>query len=194
MRPRRGSQGQATVEFGISSIVLLLLLLGLLDLGRVFYFVVGLRGATREGARQASWYVPADPNVAGSTGSNPGLYDGAIKIAVDANLVKAGLPASTLENPTATCPSPSDGNTVYNPPYVDSAYPSGVGQPLLYVCYSNTPGVDLTTAPTGTGYNGLDVNVIVLMNFGFASGFMQGVLGPSFHVVSNTHMTVGGGY
>jgi hypothetical protein len=41
---------------------------------------------------------------------------------------------------------------------------------------------------------GQDVNVIVLMRFGFASGFMQGILGPSFHLVSNTHMTIGGGY
>lgn len=194
MISRRASRGQATVEFGVSSIVLLLLLLGLIDLGRAFYFAVGLSGATREGARQASWYVPPDPNIPGATGVNPSLSDPAIQSAVDALLKQAGLPASTLANPTATCPTTDDGNSAYNPPYADSAYPSGIGQPLLYICYANTPGLDLPSAPTDNGYNGQDVNVIVLMRFGFASGFMQGILGPSFHLVSNTHMTIGGGY
>lgn len=194
MKPRRGGRGQATVEFGVSSIVLLLLLLGLIDLGRAFYFAVGLSGATREGARQGSWYVPPDPNLAGSTGTNPYLSDPAIKNAVDEILQKAGLPASTLANPTATCPSPTDGNTAYNPPYADSAYPSSVAQPLLYICYANTPGLDLPSPPSNNSYNGQDVNVIVLLRFGFATGFMQGIFGPSFHLVANTHMTIGGGY
>src|SRR2546430_13928595 len=70
-----GSQrGQSAVEFGASAIVLVLLLFGLIDLGRVFYFDVGLTGATREAARQASWFVPP-PAGSGSPGTNPGLYD-----------------------------------------------------------------------------------------------------------------------
>ena len=56
----------------------------------------------------------------------------------------------------------------------------------------STPGVDLTAAPADNGYKGTDVNVIVLMSYGFASGFMQGVLGSSVHLAANTHMTVGG--
>src|SRR2546421_12832566 len=51
-------RGQSAVEFGASAIVLVLLLFGLVDLGRVFYFDVGLTGATREAARHASWFVP----------------------------------------------------------------------------------------------------------------------------------------
>jgi hypothetical protein len=39
---------------------------------------------------------------------------------------------------------------------------------------------------------GMDVNVILVMNFGFASGFMQGVLGDSASVATNTTMTIGG--
>lgn len=191
---RRGSRGQATVEFGVSSIVLLLILLGLIDLGRAFYFAVALTGATREGARTASWYVPPDPNQAGSVGSNPKFDDADIKAAVDGMLANAGLPASVLENPAMTCPATADGNTLYDPPYADSAYPSAAGQPQLYICYENTPGLDIASAPPDNRYNGVDVNVIVLMNFGFASGYMQSAFGPSFHIVSNTHMTVGGGY
>jgi Flp pilus assembly protein TadG len=165
-RIRRGSDGQATVEFGISAIVLLLLLLGLIDLGRTFYFAVGFRGATREGARQGSWFDPA-------TGSNPALDDGAIKAAVDAMLRKSGLAASALANPGATCPTTADGNSNYNPPYVDSAYASaGVNQPILYICYANTPGLNLASPPGDNSYSGADVNVILLMSFGLASRFM----------------------
>jgi hypothetical protein len=186
-RAHRGSQGQATVEFGISAIVLLLLLLGLIDLGRAFYFAVGFRGAAREGARQASWFDPA-------TGTNPGLDDGAIKGAVDAILRKSGLAASTLANSGgATCPTPADSNTSHNPPYVGTAYNlAGANQPILYICYANTSGLDLASPPSDNSYKGADVNVIVLMNFGLASGFMQGFLGDSLHVVANTHMTIGG--
>ena len=40
-------RGQSAVEFGLAAVVLLLLALGLTDLGRVFYFDVGLAGAAR---------------------------------------------------------------------------------------------------------------------------------------------------
>src|SRR5258708_7241256 len=81
------ARGEATGEFAIAAIVLLVLLLGLIDLGRVFYFAVGFRGAPREGARQGSWFDPA-------TGSNPALSDSAIKGSVDAILRKSGLSTS----------------------------------------------------------------------------------------------------
>jgi Flp pilus assembly protein TadG len=182
----RRQRGQSTVEFGASAVVLILILLGLVDFGRAFYFGVGMRGATREGARQATWFDP-------STSTNPYLYDGAIQSAVDAVLLNSGLPASQLQNPGATCPDVADGNASYNPPYAASAYATtSVNQPLLYICYSDTPGLDLATAPTGNSYKGTDVNVIVVMNFGFTTGFMQGVLGSSVQMVANTHMTVGG--
>ncbi len=183
----RTQRGQSSVEFGASAIVLVLLLFGLIDLGRVFYFDVGLAGAAREAARQASWF---DPN--NSTNPNPYLYDSAIQQSVDAVLKHSGLPPSTLGNPATTCPTATDGNSSYNPPYTDATYPSAVDQPLLYICYSNNPTIDLTAAPTDNSYKGTDVNVILVMNFGFVSGFLSGFLGSSVHIVANTHMTVGG--
>jgi Flp pilus assembly protein TadG len=187
MTRSHGQSGQSSVEFGLAAVVLLLLALGLTDLGRVFYFDIGLTGATREGARQASWFDP-------KTGTNPYLYDNAIKTAVDGMLTNSGLPASALQNPSGTtCPTTSDGNSQYNPPYTDSAYTAGgINQPLLYICYNNTPGLDLATAPTDNSLKGQDVNVILLMSFGFATGFMQGVLGDSVHLAINTHMLIGG--
>lgn len=182
---RRLQSAQSTVEFGASALVLVLLLFGLIDLGRVFYFDVGLQSAVREGARQASWFDP-------TTDTNPYLYNGAIKSSVDAILTKSGLPASVLQNPGSTCPDTADGNTAYNPPYADSAYPADANSPSLYICYARTPGLDLGAAPADNSFKGADVNVILVMNFGFVSGLMSGVLGNSIHIVANTHMTVGG--
>jgi hypothetical protein len=215
MRP--GIQhGQSSVEFGLAAAVLLLLALGLTDLGRVFYFDVGLAGATREGARAATWFIPS---ASGSGGINPYLFDtdgwtGApcadpnlldnssprvlpypgIQQSVDCDLSKSGLPGSLLQNPSGTtCPATSDGNFEDNPPYTDTAYGAGaINQPLLYICYENTPGLDFATAPLDNSLSGQDVNVILVMSFGFATGFMQGVLGNSIHLAVNTHMTVGG--
>ncbi|HKC20269.1 MAG TPA: TadE/TadG family type IV pilus assembly protein [Candidatus Dormibacteraeota bacterium] len=179
-------RGQSTVEFGAAAIVLIVLLFGLVDLGRVFYFDVGLTGAVREGARQASWFDP-------STGLNPYLYDAAIKSSVDEILTKSGLPASTLQNSgSLTCPTTTDGNAAYNPPYQDTNYPAALNQPSLYICYDDTPGLDLTSAPTDNSYKGEDVNVILVMSFGFATNFLQGFLGNSVHIVANAHMAVGG--
>jgi hypothetical protein len=180
-------RGQSSVEFGLAAVVLLLLALGLTDLGRVFYFDVGLASAAREGARQASWFGPG-------AGDNPQLYDGAIKAAVDNILTNSGLPQSSLQNSGGTtCPTTSDGNSDYNPPYTDDAYSgAGVNQPLLYICYDGTPGLDVTLHQSGNSFKGEDVNVIVLMNFGFATGFMQGVLGSSVHLAANAHMVIGG--
>ena len=185
-RGRRAKRGQSTVEFGLSAVLLLLILLGLTDLGRAFYFAVGMQSATREGARQATWFDHA-------TGTNPFLNDVAIKNAVDEILTKSGLPASQLQNPTTTCPSPSDGNGSHNPPYGSAAYATtDLNQPLLYICYANTPGLDLATSPSDNSMKGIDVNVILVMNFGFATGFMQNVLGNSASIASNTTMTIGG--
>ena len=179
------ARGQSTVEFGASALVLVLLVFGLVDLGRVFYFDVGLQGATREGARQATWFDPA-------SGTNPYLSDATIKSSVDAVLIKSGLPPSVLQNPSGTCPTTADGNSGYNPPYTDTTYPAGANEPSLFICYADTPGLDLAAPPADNSFKGADVNVILVMNFGFVSGLMSGVLGNSIHIVSNTHMTVGG--
>src|SRR5467141_4260762 len=58
-RGRRTQRGQSLVEFAISSIVLLLLMMGLLDLSRAFYYSVSLQGAAREGARHGAWFNTA---------------------------------------------------------------------------------------------------------------------------------------
>ncbi len=181
-RPLFEQRGQSLVEFAVSSVVLLLLIGGLVDIGRSIYVSDTLSNAAREGARQGTRYDA--PSL-----SHPNLYDAQIKATVDAELASISLPASVLKNPGTTCPSSSDGNSQHNPPYASSAYPSTPNQPWLYICYNNTPGLDYTSPATNLG--GLDLNVIVLYTYGPLTPVVKSQFG-AFQIATNTHMTVQG--
>jgi len=174
-------RGQSLVEFALSSVVLLLLVGGLVDIGRAIFISEALSNASREGARHGAWFdAPRQ--------SHPYLNDAQIKAAVDAELATISIPASVLKNPGSTCPSTSDGNTFYNPPYVNSAYPSVANQPWLYICYNNTPGLD---PPPATNQGQLDLNVIVLYAYGPLTPVITAQFGI-FRVATNQHVTVQG--
>lgn len=57
--PKRGEGGQSFVEMALSLVFLLVLLGGVVDLGRMFWVFVTLRDAAQEGASYAS-FCPAD--------------------------------------------------------------------------------------------------------------------------------------
>jgi Flp pilus assembly protein TadG len=175
-------RGQSLVEFALSSVVLLLLVGGLVDIGRAIYVGEALSNATREGARHGVWFEAA-------TRTHPYLYDGEIKAAVDAELAAISIPASVLKNPGSTCPSPTDGNAYRNPPYATSAYPSTANQAWLYICYNNTPGLDFTSPAVNRSQQ--DLNVIVLYSYGPLTPLITSQFGI-FRLASNTHMTVQG--
>jgi hypothetical protein len=178
-------RGQSLVEFALSSVVLLLLVGGLADIGRAIFITEALSNASREGARHGAWFdAPNAPTVA-----HPYLYDAQIKAAVDAELATISIPASILKNPGSTCPSSSDGNAFHNPPYVSSAYPAVANQPWLYICYKNTPGLDYTSPATNLGQ--LDINVIVLYAYGPLTPLVTAQFGI-FQLATNQHMTVQG--
>jgi Flp pilus assembly protein TadG len=170
------------VEFALSSVVLLLLVGGLVDIGRAIYITEALSSAAREGARHGAYYNAP-------TLRHPYLFDAEIKTAVDAELATISLPASTLKNPGTTCPNPTDGNAFHNPPYANSAYPATPNQTWLYICYDNTSGVDFTSPPSGQSLQ--DLNVIVLYTYGPLTPLVSAQFG-TFRLASNTHMTVGG--
>jgi Flp pilus assembly protein TadG len=175
-------RGQSLVEFALSSVVLLLLVGGLVDIGRAIFISEALSNAAREGARHGAWFdAPRQ--------SHPYLDDAQIKAAVDAELATISIPASVLKNPGTTCPSPSDGNAYHNPPYVNSAYPAVANQPWLYICYNNTPGLDFTSPATNQGQ--LDLNVIVLYAYGPLTPLITAQFGI-FRIATNQHMTVQG--
>src|SRR5438132_5096473 len=113
---RKRQRGQSLVEFAISSIVLLLLMMGLLDLSRAFYYSVNLQGAAREGARHGAWFNTA-------ARANLFLDDTDVMSAVNAGLNGAGITANLV--PSGSCLSPSDGNGFNNKPYSQAAYPVG---------------------------------------------------------------------
>jgi len=175
---RRRQRGQSLIEFSLSSIVLLLLLAGLIDLGRVFYYDVSMHGAAREGARHAAWFDPG-------TDSNPFLSDAEVLKAVNQNLAGSKLTATFANGSmTATCPPPQDGNVYNNPAFAQSYYPTTLGTPWVYVCYKTATGI----YSGGLG----DVNVIVVMSYGLVTGFLQGILGNGFPVVAFAHFTIQG--
>jgi Flp pilus assembly protein TadG len=176
-------RGQSMVEFALSSVVLLLLVGGLVDIGRAIYINEALGNAAREGARHGVWFNAA-------TQTNPYLDDREIQAAVDAELATISIPASVLKNPGTTCPVPTDGNAFHNPPYASSAYPTSPNQPWLYICYNNTPGLDFFNTPA-TNQAQLDLNVIVLYAYGPLTPLVTAQFGI-FRVASNVHMTVQG--
>src|SRR5450756_254160 len=110
VQPTRKStqRGQSLVEFAISSIVLLLLMMGLLDLSRAFYYAVDLQGAAREGARHGAWFNT-------SARANLFLDDADIMQAVDQSLGGAGLTGTFV--PSAACLMTTPVNFFNNKPY-----------------------------------------------------------------------------
>ena len=178
----RGQSGQSLVEFAVSSVVLLLLVGGLVDIGRSIYVSEALSNAAREGARHGAWYDA--PSL-----SHPYLYDAEIKSSVDLELAAIGLSASVLKNPGITCPNPTDGNSFHNPPYASTAYPTTVNQVWLYICYNNTPGLDFIGPAPNQGQT--DLNVIVLYTYGPLTPLVKSQFGI-FQVAANQHITVQG--
>jgi TadE-like protein len=203
MTPRRPRQrGQAITELALSAVVLLLLMTGLLDFARVFYFTSSLRGTAFAAARHAAWFDPGQrqnpylcdqSNTSGGGTCSSGVLD-----AVNEGL--AGAHLATVSSIQGTCPPPTDGNTAHNPPFADSAYPTGANQTYVYVCYTMPDGTvtgsqaNPPAAYVSTWHLG-DVNVILLFNYGLITGFMQQQLQAAggIKVATNAHFAVQGG-
>ncbi|HEV3168044.1 MAG TPA: TadE/TadG family type IV pilus assembly protein [Isosphaeraceae bacterium] len=181
------SRGQSLVEFAISSVVLLLLLMGLLDLSRAFYYAVSLQGAAREGARHGAWYDT-------SSRVNTYLDDADIMTAVNQALSGAGLTGVLQANPN--CLVSSDGNTANNKPYAASAFPSTPQSVNVYICYTKPGGAGqvgtMTGHPTDNSWRLGDVNVSLLMNFQLITPFIQAIFGRGVNVAYNEHFTIQG--
>ena len=164
-------RGQSMVEFALSSVVLLLLVGGLVDIGRAIYVSEALSNAAREGARHGAWFDAPHQ-------SHPWLNDAEIKSVVDAELGTISIPPSTLKSNGSTCPAPTDGNAYHNPPFANSAYPSTANQAWLYICY---------TYANGPLFLATDLNVIVLYSYGPLTPLITAQFG-TFHLATNVHM------
>lgn len=190
---RRAKQrGQSLVEFAISSIVLLLLAMGLIDLSRAFYFSVALQGAAREGARHAAWF---------NTAARANLYlrDSEISSTVQQALLGAGFTAAQVTFVAqGQCLTPTDSNPDQNKPYPQSAYPTTPQTINVYACYTQPATLGgaqtgtMLTAPTDNSWRLGDVNVVVLMDFQLITPFIQGFFGNTLNVAYNEHFTIQG--
>jgi TadE-like protein len=176
--------GQSTVEVAVSSIVLLLLMTGLLDLARVFFYSVDLHAAAREGARHGAWFNTAQRQ-------NQYLDDGDIFSAVNSTLKGAGLNNATL---AGGCP----GTAPHNTPYPNASYPAPGGV-TVYICYDSLgsqqgAGSCCITPPASDdlSWTGKDLNVVVLYNYPYVTGFLSSFLGPAIQVPANEHMYIQG--
>jgi len=65
LRHARQEKGQSLLEMAFAIIVLLVLLAGIIDLGRLFFTYIALRDAAQEGAAYAS-ICPPDPDFPGN--------------------------------------------------------------------------------------------------------------------------------
>jgi Flp pilus assembly protein TadG len=182
---RHTQRGQSLVEFALSSVVLVLLFGGLVDLTRAIHYADVLQGAAREGARYGSAYN------AGAAG-NPALDDADIKSIVDAQLQAGGLPVSILKNPGTDCPAVANGNSVHNPPYANGAFPTVANQPWLYICYANSNVQDYPSTPAAA-LAGQDLSVILLLAYGPLTAAVPTPLGGSFGLSAAVHVRVQGG-
>jgi len=187
VRRGRGQRGQSLVEFAISSIVLLLLMMGLLDLSRAFYFAVNLQGAAREGARHGAWF---------NTSARANLYldDADVMSAVNSGLSGSGLVGTFV--PSANCLVPTDSNTFNNKPYPASAFPATAQAVNVYICYT-MPGGGVQTGtlpahPLDNSWRLGDINVSLLMNFRLITPFIQGLFGQGLNLAYNEHFTIQG--
>lgn len=155
------------VELALTSAFLMILLGGLLDLSRAFHYTLGLQGAVRAGARHGAFYQS-------TIGQAPYLDNTDIKAAVDQVLAGDGLNPSN-QVATNSCLSPTDSNTWVNPPYANSAYPTAVNTPTLYICY-DTQGAGKSgtrvspPAPNVATFTGSDLVVILLDEYGLIGG------------------------
>jgi Flp pilus assembly protein TadG len=190
---RRRQGGQSLVEFAISSLVLILLLMGLLDLSRAFYYSVNILGAAREGARHGAWFDTASR-------TNKYLDDDDIMLAVKQAMAGAGFDGTTLPVPvqvkSAGCLAGADGNAFNNKPYSSAAVPASTGRVNVYICYTQPGGVfktgTLPAAPTDSSYRLGDVNVSIVMNFALVTPFIQNLFGTGIPLVYNEHFTIQG--
>jgi Flp pilus assembly protein TadG len=192
---RRRQKGQSLVEFAISSLVLILLLMGLLDLSRAFYYSVNLLGAAREGARHGAWFDTASR-------TNKYLDDTDIMLAVKQAMSGAGFDGQPGHLPIPTqvtsagCLVGADGNALNNKPYSSAAVPASTGRVNVYICYTQPGGVFKTgtmpLAPTDSSYRLGDINVSIIMNFALVTPFIQNMFGSGIPLVYNEHFTIQG--
>jgi Flp pilus assembly protein TadG len=140
VKAKQRRSGQAMVEFAITLPILILLVAGVLELGRGYVFAIATSDAARDGAR----YVAGKT----STTNGPGL-------AAMCSLVVADLKAITS---TVSCPTTFS----HAPPILTSDYTAPAAGQAVVVVYCGTSTDCMGSTAT---YYGSEVDVYVFYGF-----------------------------
>jgi Flp pilus assembly protein TadG len=177
-RPRfsyGNKRGQALAETALLFPLLMLLMLGSADLGRLFFYGVEVTNAAREAARQGVVYDP-------SLGTNPNdSYAQVLSLAQSeaSDLQAAGALTGPLASPSHCLPGSA--------PYADIYYPSAANSGWVYMCFDgneNSSGPALNT-----------IRVTILFNATPITPLLSSLIGgstSSLHIEASTIMIVQG--
>jgi len=160
-------KGQAIVETALLLPILMLLVMGSADLGRVFYYAIAVTNSAREAARQGTYYDPI---------SSTNVYDsyGQVLAAAQKEVpsdVTLSLPAST---PSHCLPGGPSSWSIYYPTQPNAGY--------VFICFDGNDSQ--TTAATQT------IQVTILYNFSPVTPLAQVVGASLIQVEASTAMQV----
>jgi Flp pilus assembly protein TadG len=160
-------KGQAIVETALLLPILMLLVMGSADLGRVFYYSIAVTNAAREAARQGTYYDPA---------SNGNKFDDYADVLAAARL---DVPGDVTLNTPAISPSHClTGQPSSWSPY----YPTQGNTGYVYICFDGNDAQ--TTAATQT------IQVTILYNFQPVTPLASVVGAGTVQVEASTTMQV----
>jgi Flp pilus assembly protein TadG len=162
-----GKRGQAIVETALLLPILMLLVMGSADLGRVFYYSIAVTNAAREAARQGTYYDPL---------TNSNVYDSYAQVLATAQTevpsdVTLSLPASTPSHCLIGAPASWA-------PY----YPTQPNSGYVFICFD---GNDSQVVPASQ-----TIRVTILYNFSPVTPLADVVGASMIQVVSSTTMQV----
>jgi hypothetical protein len=129
VRRSRGQESQALIEFALISPLLLLLIFGVLDIGRAIFYYDTLNHAAREGARAAVQASPTMPTNASVLSVVLGQVVGvSVTEPCPQGPISAAVPPNNAAWLYVTEPNPP-GNVETNPPMnaPGGEYPAGAG-------------------------------------------------------------------
>lgn len=166
-------RGQALAESALLFPVLMLLMLGSADLGRLFFYAVEVTNSAREGVRQGVVYDPV-------LGSNPNDSYAQVLAFVQgeaADLQESGALSTPTASPSHCLPGTA--------PYADIYYPSGANTGWVYICFD---GDENSAGPASS-----TIRVTILFNATPITPMLSDLIGGStgsLHVVASTVMLV----
>lgn len=155
------------VETALLLPILMLLVMGSSDLGRVFYYSIAVTNAAREGARQGTYYDPI---------SNSNVYDtySAVLAAARQDVPGDVTLNSPVGSPSHCLPGQPSSWSIYYPTQPNTGY--------VYICFDGNDSQSTAAQQT--------IQVTILFNFQPVTPLAQEVGAGTVHVEASTTMQV----